>query len=124
VATEKKVLDYFIDPNLKKLGESIEKFFKDGKEDMSGLIADLPDDVVKDRLLKLMVSESPFDDVTIDRAFADTARNIKTKWYKNRHNALKKELFDAQKTGDKELCGKLLIEKEQLLKEERGISNG
>jgi DNA primase len=124
IAAEKKVLDYFIDPNLKKLGESIEKFFKDGEKDMSGLIADLPDDAVKDRLLKLMVSESPFDDVTIDRAFADTARSIKTKWYKNRHNVLKKELFDAQKTGDKELCGKLLIEKEQLLKEERGISNG
>lgn len=120
IVIRENIIDYFTSTDLKKLGKSLMESFEDGKEkSFSDIADDLEDGDVKDSLLKLMVGEPTFDDDVIDRVFDDTIRKIKLKWYKNRHGILKRELARAQEIGDRELSAKLLVEKENLLKEER-----
>ena len=112
------ILDCFASETLKKLGQTI----TDRRGDIAGLVGDLEDDTAKERLLKLMM-ERPFSDKEVaNRVFDDNVRQIRNKWYKGRHNILKRELIRARDTDDRELSDSLLREKNRLLKEERGLS--
>ena len=116
-----KTIEYFVSPELKNLGQSLIGSFEKGKEgNISDVVDDLEDNTIKEELLKLIVEKPPFDDEVIHRVFEDTLRKVKIRWYKNRHKILKRELARAQEMGDKELSARLLMEKEELLKEERG----
>ena len=112
------ILDCFASETLKKLGQTI----TDRRSDISGLVGDLEDDTAKERLLKLMMERPFFDKEVANKVFADNVRQIRNKWYKGRHNILKRELIRARDTGDRELSDSLLQEKNRLLKEERGLS--
>jgi len=107
----------FASETLKKLGETL----TGGVDDTISLISDMEDGSVKKRLLKLMM-ERPFSDKEIaGRVFDDNVRQIRNKWYKGRHNMLKRELIRARDTDNRELSDSLLREKDRLLKEEKGL---
>ncbi|MBW2544455.1 MAG: DNA primase [Deltaproteobacteria bacterium] len=111
------ILDCFASETLKKLGKAITGEVGDA----TSLVGDLEDGTVKERLLKLMM-EQPFSDKEVaGRVFDDNIKQIRNKWYKGRHNMLKRELIRARDTDDRELSDSLLRERDRLLKEERGL---
>ena len=116
-----KVLDYFVSKDLKKLVNVLKQAYNRKENfNVSDIVSSLEDGVVKKRLLKLIVTESPYDATIVDKVFADSAKKIKQKWYKEKNKSLMRELVKAQEMGDRKLCNMLLMEKERLLKEERG----
>jgi len=111
------ILDCFASETLRKLGQAI----TGGVSDTISLVGDLGGGFVKERLLKLMM-ERPFSDGEVaSRVFDDNIKQIRNKWYKGRHNILKRELIRAQNTDDRELSDSLLRERDRLSKEERGL---
>lgn len=117
-----QVLNYFVNEDLKKLGNVLKQFYESkGDFDVSDVVNNLEDGVVKEKLLKLMMAENSYDAAVVDRIFADSIKKIKHKWYRERHRSLKRKLVRAQEMGDLKLCNRLLIEKERLLKEEKEL---
>ena len=117
VVTREGILDCFASETLKKLGQTI----TGGAGDTISLVGDLGDGPVKERLLKLIM-ERPFSNEEVaSRVFDDNIKQIRNKWYKGRHNMLKRELIRARDTDDRELSDSLLRERDKLLKEERGL---
>lgn len=117
VVVRDDILNCFASETLKELG----KVITGGVGDTISLVGDLEDGPVKENLLKLMM-ESPFSDKEVaDRVFDDNLRQIRNKWYKGRHNTLKRELIRARDANDRELSDNLLRERDSLLKEERGL---
>ena len=118
-AAGKQIFSYFLSSELQKVGEIIEK---EGDAVVpSELIASLEDGELKKRLWQFMASESPFEDASFERLFTDTVRKIQVKWYRQRHQALKRELLRAQEMGDQDACRSILLEKEKLIKEEKAL---
>jgi len=117
-----KILDYFVSEDLKRLGNVLKQSYNRKKNpDVSEIVNDLEDGVVKKRFLELMMAESPYNVAVVDKVFADSVKKIKQRWYKGRYRSLNKKLIKAQETGDLKLCDRLLMEKEGLLKEERKL---
>ena len=117
VVTREGILDCFASETLKKLGQTI----TGGAGDTISLVGDLGDGPVKERLLKLIM-ERPFSNEEVaSRVFDDNIKQIRNKWYKGRHNMLKRKLIRARDTDDRELSDSLLRERDKLLKEERGL---
>ena len=117
VVVQDGILDCFASETLKKLGEAI----TGEVGDTISLVGDLEDGPVKESLLKLMMERPFFDKEVAGRVFDDNMRQIRNKWYKGRHNILKRELIRARDTDDRELSDSLLRERDRLLKEERGL---
>ncbi|MCD6486620.1 MAG: DNA primase [Syntrophobacterales bacterium] len=118
LVTREDILDCFVSETLKKLGDAIT-----GKTgDAASLVGDLEDCSEKEQLLKLMMEHPVLDREIVERVFDDNIRQIKNKWYKNRHNALKRRLIRAREMDDRELSDSLLRERNRLLKEERGLT--
>ncbi len=114
------ILDYFTSEDLMRLVNMLKQSYnKNGDISASDIVSGLEDGAVKKRLLKLIMSESPYDDTVIDKIFADLAKRIKQKWYKTKHIMLKRELIKAQEMDDRKSCNMLLVEKQRLLTEER-----
>ena len=119
---DEKVMDYFMSADLKKLGNVLEQSYgRNGKLNVSDIVDGLEDGAVKERLLKLTMTESPYDATVIDRVFADSVKRIKQKWYRGERKSLNRRLVKAQEMNDQKLWSTLLMEKERLLKEERGL---
>ncbi len=117
VVVRDNILNCFASETLKKLGKAL----TGGVDDTIGLVGDLEDCPAKGNLLKLMM-ERPFSDKEVaNRVFDDNLRQIRNKWYKGRHNILKRELIRARDANDRELSDSLLRERDRLLKEERGL---
>jgi DNA primase len=117
-----KVLDYFMSADLKKLGNVLaQSYNRRGKLNVSDVVNGLEDGVVKERILKLIMTESPYDATVLDRVFADSVKRIKQKWYKGERKSLNRKLVNAQEMNDQKLWSTLLMEKERLLKEEKGL---
>jgi len=117
VVVQDGILDCFASETLRKLGKTI----TEGVYDTIGLVGDLEDGPVKERLLKLMMECPFFDKEVAGRVFNDNVRQIRNKWYRGRHNMLKQELIRARNTDDRELSDSLLRERDRLSKEERGL---
>jgi len=118
---DEKTIDYFVSSELRALGQAlIGSFEKDSGRGISDLVNNMDHGIVKEKLMKMMVEEQPFDEGVIDRVFDDTLKKIRVTWYKNRHKIIKRELARAQEMGDKDLSARLLMEKGKLLKEEKG----
>jgi DNA primase len=116
-----KILDYFTNMELKKFG----KILLDAAAGLQPLdaveaISRLDPGPLREGLMKKLVESGPLEEEEmLDRLIFDTARQIRRRWYKERHKALKMNIVKAQETGDAALCNQLLVEKERLLKEER-----
>ncbi len=118
------ILDCFMSTNLKSLAEKLkDSFEKEGPEgfDASLFIQNIDNEIIRQKLLKKMIDENPYDEGIIDRVITDTMKQIKRKWYKEKSGILKREIRKAEESGNHELCKKLLEEKERLLREEKTL---
>ncbi len=124
VVGESGVLDCFRTGELKTLGEALLAMARQGEAmgDISSLIGALTDDPLRERLLALLVQESPYSEELIDRLMADAIRQIKRKWYKEQHMILQQEIRKADQAEDRELCNALLREKERLRQAEKVLA--
>jgi DNA primase len=117
------ILDYFLQPQLKALGEKIIDAYKLlGFVDLSLILPTMEDAPLREKIFRLMMEALPADDeVMMEKIFADNIRQIKKKWYKDQHRQIKFKLAQAQEKGNQELLNRLLQEKEKLLNKERGL---
>jgi DNA primase len=121
---EAKALDYFSNNDLKSLGETMLASLNGSGEQpftSSFFLEHLAECPLKGILLRSLFEERNDDAKVMVRFLADTIKQIKRKWYKKRNKSLIMELVKAQKRGDRDLCSRLLFEKEKLLKEEKQI---
>jgi len=118
LVTQENILDCFASEPLKRLGQTITA----QTGDAGSLVGDMADGPVKERLLRLVMEHPVLDENIVSRVFDDNIKQIRNKWYRGRHNMLKRQLIRARETGDKELSESLLQEKDRLLKEERGLN--
>ena len=120
VMAETNILNYFISPDLKSLGEELKMFATGpGNFDAVEFISRLDSGVLRERLLRKVIDESSYDEKVLDRLLADTVKQIKRRWYREIKKILMIKMNKAQEAGDMNLCDELLNEKERLLKEER-----
>lgn len=119
IAAEKEIFACFLDEELKQFGELLAEEAEN--TEISGLIGRIEKGELQKQLWKLIVSESPFENSSLERIFADTVKKIKIKWFRQRHKILKSELLRAQEKGDQKTCRSILIEKEKLIKEEKAL---
>ena len=120
VMAETNILNYFISPDLKSLGEKLKMFATGpGHFDAVEFISRLDSGVLRERLLRKVIDESSYDEKVLDRLLADTVKQIKRRWYREIKKILMIKMNKAQEAGDMNLCNELLNEKERLLKEER-----
>lgn len=123
-AREEAVLDYFSDNDLRGLGETMLTMLdEDGGQHLTAsfLLERLTEGPLKKRFLNALFEERPYNEKVMTRFLTDTIKQIKRKWYKRRNRSLVRELVKAQERGDRDLCSRLLLEKEKLLREEKLI---
>lgn len=118
-AVEQGVFPFFLDEELRRFGELLAK--EAGNAEISGLIGRVDNRDLQNILWKLMVSESPFENGSFERIFADTVKKIKIKWFRQRHKILERKLRIAEEKKDQETCKSILLEKEQLKKQEKAL---
>ena len=117
-----RILDCFLQPELKALGEKIVEAYKLlGFIDISVILSADEDSPLREKIFKLMMAAPPTDDAILEKNFTDNIRRIKEKWYKDQHRQLKFKLAQAQESGNEELSNKLLYEKENILTKEREL---
>ncbi len=120
------ILAYLTNSGLRAFGEVIRKSFdRDGAEgiDASFLVDRLDNGIIREKLLKMMVDEPPYDDKMANHILSDTIRKIKIKWYGEKQRILKMELAKAEKMGNRELEKSIIEEKERLRNEEKTLSS-
>jgi DNA primase len=116
------ILDFFLQPELKVVGEKIVEAYKLlGFVDISIILAADEDKPLLERIHKLRMEAASVHDDLVEKIFADNIRQIKRKWYKEQHHQIKLRLGKAQDNGDEELLSNLLREKEKLLTKEKEL---
>ena len=74
------MLDYFLHPELKNLGEKIVESYKLlGFVDINVILSADADRPLREKIYKLRINEPPADDKTMEKDFTDTIRKIKEK---------------------------------------------
>ncbi|SEL93127.1 DNA primase [Syntrophus gentianae] len=122
---ESKVMEYFLDRDLKSLGQAWtdhvlkEKNMAPG--DALSFLQRPESSAIAETLMKLLFQESPFSQESLGPLCADMIRQVKRRWYKEQHKNIKERLINAQTSGNSELGRKLLMEKERLMKEEKEL---
>ena len=116
------ILDFFLQPELKVLGEKIVEAYKLlGFVDINIILSADEDKPLLERIYKLRMEAASVHDDLVEKIFADNIRQIKKKWYKEQHHQIKLQLGKAQDNGDEELLSNLLREKEKLLTKEKEL---
>ncbi|MHB8137136.1 MAG: DNA primase [Smithellaceae bacterium] len=119
---DEKILDFFMEPVLKNLGEKIVQAYKLlGYVDINVIISADEDKVLRNNIYELRINEPTTDDNMVDRNFSDNILGIKKKWYKEQHRQLKLKLAQAQENGNAELLQKYVYEKQSLMAEEKEL---
>ena len=119
---EKNILDYFLQPRLKFLGEKMIAAYKEqGVVDIGIILAGDEDAPLRAKIFQAMIKALPADSATMEKVFADNLRQIKRKWFKEQHRQIKLRLGKAQESGNDDLINELLREKEHLLMEEKEL---
>jgi DNA primase len=116
-----EILNYLTNADLRKFLEDIKDAFDkhdDVAFDATLLVNHMNNDTIRQKLLKKMMDEAPYDEQMADCVLSDAIRQIKKKWYREKHRILKMKLVKAEERADQELCNSLLSEKEKLLREE------
>jgi DNA primase len=118
------IFDFFMSANLQSLAQRLKNSYeKEGSEgfDASLFIQNIEYDAIRQKLLKKMINENPYNDEIIDRIITDTLKQIKRKWYKEKRRMLTTEIKKADEGGNHELSNRLLVEKERLLREQKAL---
>jgi len=119
------VLEQFDDGPLGGFAETlVASFSRDGRIDVSTLAAEIPEDGIRQTILKTLVQKKPLDEMLVERFLWDSIGQIRRKWFRRQHEQLRRSLLAAQERGDGALCEALLREKEQLLHVERNLPRG
>ena len=116
------ILTFFKSEELRNVGEMIllnSEKTGGNNFNMLSVLDSIEDGPVKKDLSRLLVQDSPYKGELKERLLSDTIKQIRHRWYKDRHRILKEKIARADKAGDKPLCDSLLLEKERLLNEER-----
>ncbi len=117
-----KILDYFMEPTLKNLGEKIVGAYKLlGYIDINVILSADGDKPLRENIYKLSIEAPPTDEKMVERNFADNIRGIMKKWYKEQHRQLKLKLASAQEKGNAELLQKYVYEKQSLMAKEKEL---
>ena len=117
-----KVLDLFLQPELKILGGKIVEAYKLlGFVDINIILSADEDKPLLETINRLMMETLPADDNTLEKNFADNIRQIRKKWYKEQRRQVQFKLSQAQESGDKELTQQLICQKQDLMKEEKEL---
>ncbi|MDD5171280.1 MAG: DNA primase [Syntrophales bacterium] len=116
-----KVLDYFTNTDLKNFGEMLQSVAASAQPvDAVEMVSRLNPGPLREGLMKKLMETRPDeDDKMLDRMISDTMRQIRRRWYKEKRKTLMMNLVKAQETGDIDLCSRLLMEQDRLLKEEK-----
>jgi DNA primase len=118
------VLDFFLHPELKNLGEKIIEAYKLlGFVDINVILSADADRPLREKIYQLSINEPSIDDKTMEKDFTDTVRKIKGKWYKEQKRQVQLKLRQADESGDKELIHNLTCQKQNLMKEEKNYVN-
>ncbi len=116
------VLDFFLHPALKNLGEKIVETYKLlGFVDINVILSADDDRPLREKIHKLSIEAPPTDDAMVGKNFADNVRRIKEKWYREQRRQVQFRLSQAQESGDKELTSELTCQKQKLMKEEKEL---
>jgi len=120
---ESAVLASFRTKELKSLGEELLAMDREGRmvQDVSSLVGTLTEGPLREKLLALLVQESPYTDELIDRLMDDTIRKIRDRSNKEKGKILTRKIREAEKSDDRGLDS-LVAEKNRRLQEEKGLS--
>jgi DNA primase len=115
-----KILDYFLEPALKRLGEKIIENYKLlGYVDINVILPSDEDKPLRESIYKLSMEAPPTDDHMVERNFADNIQRIREKWYKEQKRLIQLQLRQAQESGNGELTRELTCQKQNVMKEEK-----
>lgn len=119
---DSNVLLYVTNGELKQTAETVlETFKRSGKIDVVEIIKTIEQNALRERLMQLMVNESPYDETVIDRVTTDAIKKIKQRWYRERRKDLQIELRKAENEGNTSLSDQLVLEQKRLILEEKGL---
>jgi DNA primase len=117
-----KILDYFMEPVLRNLGEKIVEAYKLlGYIDINVILSSDEDKPLRESIYKLSIEAPPTDENMVERNFADNIRRIREKWYKEQKRLVQLKLRQAQESGDRELTQELTCQKQNLMREEKEL---
>jgi hypothetical protein len=108
--------------NLKSLAIKLADYYaKEGSKslDTSQFIQAIDNELIRKKLLRMMIDENPYDEKVIDRVTEDAIKKVKRKWYKERCRVLKTKIKKAEENDNNELWAKLLEELQRLQREEK-----
>lgn len=121
---QKNIFNCFLSANLKSLAKRLtDSFEKEGSESFDAplFVQTIENDGIRQKLLKKMINENPYDEGIVERIILDAMKQIKRKWYKEKGMILTREIKKADESGNNELSNRLLAEKERLLREEKTL---
>jgi DNA primase len=121
---ESGVLGYFRIEELKLLGEALLAMDGQGKSmgDIPALIGAVTDVPIREKLLSLLVQESPYPEELIDRLMADTIRKIRERSNKEMDRILTRKIAEAEKAKDMALRDSLILEKQKLRQTDKRLA--
>jgi DNA primase len=119
---ESSILEHFRTEILRSLGEVILIAGRDGKtpRDASFFVDGLVGGPLREKLLALLMQDSPYSEEMIDRLMADTIRKIRERTIRVKDRDLTRRIAEAEKAKNGELRDRLIAEKNRLLQEEKG----
>lgn len=118
------VLDYFLQPDIRKLGEKIIDAYKLlGFVDVGVILSTEENQALRERIFQLMIKALPAEDDVLGKILTDNIRQIKKRWFKEQHRQIKIKLSRAQDSGNEEMVHQLLYEKEQMLIKEKELQS-
>ncbi|MHB8772029.1 MAG: DNA primase [Syntrophales bacterium] len=119
---ESAVLDDFRTEILKPLGEAILAADRAGMtlRDASYFVDGLVTGPLREKLLALLVQESPYTEEMIDRLMDDTIKKIRERSRRERARLLTRRIKEAEKAEDQGLRDRLVAEKNRLLRGDAG----
>lgn len=120
-ALEAKALDYFSNRDLKNFGATLQSVAAGLQPlDAVDMVSRLDPGPLREGLMKKLTETRPLEeDKMLDRMISDTAQQIRRRWYKEKRKTLMMNIVKAQQAGDMDLCNRLLVEQDRLLKEEK-----
>jgi DNA primase len=120
---ESGIFAFFKTEELKSLGEELLAMDREGRvmQDSSSLVGTLTEGPLREKLLALLVQESPYPEELIDRLMADAARQIRERSNKEKGKILTRKIREAEKSEDRGLDS-LVAEKNRRLQEEKRLS--
>ncbi len=119
---KKKIFDCFMSANLKSLATRLaDTCAKEGAKgfDASQFIQSIDDELIRKKLLRMMIDENPYDKGVVDRVTEDAMNQVKRKWYRERSRVLKMKIKEAEEKDNNELWAKLLEELQSLQRERK-----